>query len=107
MRYGNCLTGALFLFYAKRKNKPKMLFGFRPESFVPHFMVETKDVLFHYKVEKNILPWPLCYLIFQGSFQALGLEKGSVFMNQNKKLLWILSISLILGILLAIWIENL
>lgn len=107
MRYGNCLLGSLIIFLSKKKRKknPKIVLRFRPESLIPHFMVKSNDQLYHYKLDKDILPWPFCYLIFQGSFQTLELEKEFLFMNEKNKIIWILSISLFLGTLLAVYIN--
>lgn len=108
MQYGNCLLGScvILLNKKKRKKKSKILFRFRPESYVPHFMVKSENQLYHYKLEKNILPWPFCYLIFKGSFQVLDEEKEFLFVNQKGKILWVLSISFFLGILLTIIINK-
>jgi hypothetical protein len=107
MIYGNCLLGsiAIILNRKKRKKKSKLITRFRPDSYVPHFMVKSDDKLYHYKFNKNILPWPFCYLIFHGSFQVVEAEKEILFINQKGTLIWALSISLFLGILLAIYVN--
>lgn len=71
MKYGNCLLGALILLWIERKNNPQFLLRVRPQTITPHFMVKTKDELIHYRVVKDILPWPLQYLVFEGEFQKL------------------------------------
>lgn len=68
-------------------------------------MVKSENQLYHYKLEKNILSWPFCYLIFKGNFQVLDEEKEFLFTNQNAKIIWTLSISLFLGILLVLFIN--
>jgi hypothetical protein len=103
MQYGNCLFGALLLVWTKRKEKPKFVLRFRPESFVPHFMVLTEKELHHYKLDKNIFFWPFCYVLFKGSFQTLDKEKEPLFVNEKAKLNWILSISLLAGIVFAFY----
>jgi len=107
MKYSNCLLGALFLFWRKRKHSPKILLRVRPGTLVPHFMVKDKRGLYHYKLDNNILPWPFCYLIFNGSFQKLKQEKEYLFiMNKNHKNNLILAASFILGIIFAILFQK-
>jgi len=38
-------------------------------------MVKTTNHLHHFKVERDLLPWPLCYFIFKGSFQSVPLSE--------------------------------
>jgi hypothetical protein len=71
MRYGNCLTGAAILMWKERNNNPRFMLKTRPGTKVPHFMVKSDHGLHHYKVSKDIFPWPLCYLVFQGRFQTV------------------------------------
>lgn len=71
MRYGNCAIGALALLWRERCNKPRFLLKSRPGTFVPHFMVKSETGLHHYRVDKDLLPWPFCYLIFRGRFQTV------------------------------------
>ena len=104
MQYGNCLLGS-FIILLNKKKKSKIILRFRPESYVPHFMVKSENQLYHYKLEKNILPWPFCYLIFKGNFQVLDEQKEFLFTNQNAKITWTLSISLLLGTLLVLLIK--
>lgn len=86
MKYGNCLVGACVLLWNKRKMNPKFILRYRPNTYVPHFMVKTEDSLHHYRVKKNILPWPLCYIIFQGRFQSLPLEFESTFHHTTSQI---------------------
>ena len=82
MKYGNCLFGALVLLYTERRNNPKFIIRARPQTFVPHFMVRSKTGLHHYKVNKDVLPFPLCYFIFAGEFQKLDLNKEELFFKR-------------------------
>ena len=75
MKYGNCLIGALVLLWAKRRENPRFITRCRIGSRVPHFMVRTDHQVHHYKTDRDLLPWPLCYLVFQGSFQSLPLDQ--------------------------------
>lgn len=34
-------------------------------------MVKSDSGLHHYRVSKEILPWPLCYIVFRGRFQTV------------------------------------
>lgn len=79
MRYGNCLTGAALLMWTERSNNPKFLLKIRPGTKVPHFMVKSDSGLHHYRVSKEILPWPLCYMVFQGRFQTVQPGEEEVF----------------------------
>jgi hypothetical protein len=79
MKYGNCLIGSLFLLFKERKNNPKFILRYRTGTNFPHFMVKTNNYLHHYKVDKDILPWPLCYIIFQGSYQKVPLSDEYVY----------------------------
>lgn len=75
MRYGNCLTGAMVLLWTKRDERPQLLLKTRPGTRVPHFMVKSDTGIHHYRTERDLLPWPLCYLIFQGRFQTVQTEE--------------------------------
>lgn len=79
MRYGNCFTGALFLLWRERKNNPKFVMKYRTNTIVPHFMVQTGEQLHHYKVNKDILPWPFCYVVFKGEFDTVNFSEGESF----------------------------
>ena len=78
MKYGNCIIGAVILLWTKRHEDAELVFKNRIGSIVPHFMVKTKHQVYHYKTEKDILPWPLCYILFQGSFHSVSLNKFKV-----------------------------
>lgn len=107
MRYGNCLIGALFLFWKKRKKNPKIKVKVRPGTIIPHFMIRDKKALYHYKLDKDVLPWPLCYLVFKGSFQRLKPEKEYLFeMNKQHKNNLILFISFLFGIVFAVLFQK-
>jgi hypothetical protein len=71
MKYGNCFTGAVMLLWTQRDHKPRLILRTRPGTMVPHFMVKTNSEIHHYKVHKEILPWPLCYFFFEGRFQTV------------------------------------
>lgn len=79
MQYGNCLTGALFLLWKERKNKPKLILRRRIGTRVPHFMVKSKEKLHHYKVEKDLFPWPFCYMMFKGKFETVNISEEADF----------------------------
>lgn len=86
MTYGNCLVGAIALMWIERSRRPRFILRRRPGTSVPHFMVLSETGLHHYRVRKDILPWPLCYLLFQGRFQTVqsgeesGFDKRSSFL---------------------------
>lgn len=82
MQYGNCLTGALFLMLRERRNRPKFIIRVRPGTFVPHFMVRTKDKLHHYRVIKDILCWPFCYLVFRGELQTVSVSEEDNYIKR-------------------------
>lgn len=71
MRYGNCLVCALVLLWRERASRPRFILRRRPGTIVPHFMVRSDAGLHHYRVVKDVLPWPLCYLLFKGRFQTV------------------------------------
>jgi hypothetical protein len=79
MKYGNCLTGAAFLMWRERNNDPRFILKIRPGTKVPHFMVKSGNGLHHYRVSKEILPWPLCYIVFQGRFQTVTPNEEETF----------------------------
>ena len=45
----------------------------------PHFMVKSESGLHHYRMTREMLPWPLCYLLFQGRFQTVPSGEESDF----------------------------
>lgn len=79
MKYGNCLTGAMLLLWRERNNNPRIILRSRPGTKVPHFMVRSSNGLHHYRTSKDILPWPLCYIVFQGRFQTVVPEEEQDF----------------------------
>lgn len=79
MRYGNCLSGALVILWRERRNNPRFLIKWRPGTCVPHFMVLTEGGLHHFRTQRDLLPWPLCYLLFEGDFQTVGVSDMSEF----------------------------
>jgi hypothetical protein len=83
MKYGNCLTGAMLLMWRERNNNPRFLLKIRPGTKVPHFMVKSRNGLHHYRVSKEILPWPMCYMVFQGRFQTVVPNEEETF-NKRK-----------------------
>lgn len=83
MKYGNCFIGALVLLWTKRHDNPKFLFKNRIGSKVPHFMVRTANQIHHYKTDRDLLPWPLCYILFQGSFQSVPLDKENDYQKNS------------------------
>lgn len=71
MSYGNCLVGAIALMWMERGRRPRFILRRRPGTSVPHFMVLSQTGLHHYRLKKDILPWPLCYVLFRGRFQTV------------------------------------
>jgi len=71
MKYGNCLAGAAVLMWRERNNNPRFMLNIRPGTKVPHFMIKSDLGLHHYRVSEEILPWPLCYVVFKGRFQTV------------------------------------
>lgn len=71
MNYGNCLFCAFALLWRERANSPRFVLRRRPGTLVPHFMVRSDTGLHHYRVVRDLLPWPLCYLVFEGRFQTV------------------------------------
>jgi hypothetical protein len=82
MKYGNCLVGALALLWIQKRKNPRFILRCRPNTKVPHFMIRTDEGLHHYRVVSEILPWPLCYIVFKGEFQLVPYDKEESF---NKK----------------------
>jgi hypothetical protein len=78
MKYGNCLTGAALLMWTKRRENPRLLLKTRPGTKVPHFMVRSDTGVHHYRTERDFLPWPLCYVVFEGRFQTVQTEEEYV-----------------------------
>ena len=77
--YGNCLVCAFYLMWRERKNSPQFIMKYRPGTYVPHFMVRTKDKLHHFNTVRDILFWPLCYVLFKGEFQTVNISEGDSY----------------------------
>jgi len=71
MRYGNCFLGAFFLRIKYHRKNARFIYRYRPNTWVPHLMVQTNDAIHHYRVKKDLLPWPFCYLVFEGQFETV------------------------------------
>lgn len=69
IKYSNCLFGAILLWMCKGG---KIIMSRRPGTRVPHWMVVKEDGLYHFRLRKDILPFPLCYLLFKGEFVKEG-----------------------------------
>jgi hypothetical protein len=70
MFFGNCLFCAVVLWL---RYGGKIIMSYRPGTRVPHWMVvDRSGSLRHFRVVRNIMPWPMCYVIFLGRFESLG-----------------------------------
>lgn len=76
--HGNCLVGAFLLMVRHRTWQIRALWTpptswkrlGRAARFVPHFYVVAADgTCWHFKTVKDVLPFPLCLLWFEGRFQ--------------------------------------
>lgn len=69
MVFGNCLFCAFFIWL---RYGGRIITSFRPGTRVPHWMVvDRQGNLRHFQVVQNILPWPLCYVVFVGRFEIV------------------------------------
>jgi hypothetical protein len=71
MKYGNCLIGLIVIMFRHRFcGRLKLLFP--KNSWMPHLCWYTpKDNLLHdYHVVKDLLPYHLTWLFFQGEFRT-------------------------------------
>lgn len=67
MAYGNCLLGALIL--ALRHPGGHLIVTRHPPCLVPHLIwCDQQGRRWHYRLCHDILPWPLCYVVFAGKF---------------------------------------
>lgn len=79
MIFGNCLFCAFVLWI---RYGGKIIMSYRPNTYVPHWMVVDRNgLLRHFKVVRNVMPWPLCYVIFMGKFEALGGNEQSAYIK--------------------------
>lgn len=68
MKYGNCLIGLLIILLTIKK-RGKIICQKSKYDFVPHLLFRTNDgEIHHYKLIRDILPWPFCYFLFEGHF---------------------------------------
>jgi hypothetical protein len=87
VEYGNCLICCFFLLWKERKNKPRFIIRKRPKTWVPHFMIRSSTGLHHYRVVKEIVPFPFGYFLFKGEFQTLPLESENIFFWNVSKMI--------------------
>ena len=66
MRYGNCLIGVLVLF--AHFPKGKLVFRWSKTCFFPHIGLLVNNKVYHYRVKKDILPFPFYWVVFEGKF---------------------------------------
>lgn len=66
--YGNCFINGLYLWY-KLKFNGILVIRTRPGTLIPHLMIKVEDGLWHFRVEKNILPVPFHVLWFKGRYE--------------------------------------
>lgn len=85
MAFGNCLFCAVVLWL---RYGGKIIMSYRPGTRVPHWMVvDRTGLLRHFRVVRNIMPWPLCYVVFLGRFEALGNNDQSEYIKPVEALL--------------------
>jgi hypothetical protein len=65
---GNCFVNGMYLWY-KLKFRGIPVIRTRPGTLIPHLMIKEKDGLWHFRVEKNILPAPFHILWFKGRYE--------------------------------------
>jgi hypothetical protein len=68
MKYGNCLIGLIVILFTIQE-RGRIIIQKSKHGFVPHLLFRTnKGRIYHYRLVKDVLPHPLCYLVFQGEF---------------------------------------
>ena len=67
MPYGNCLIGLLVII-ARLHRKGQIIVLRNNDCWVPHLMYLVDETYYHYKLERDVMPHPLCYLVFKGRF---------------------------------------
>lgn len=65
--WGNCFVNG-FIFHLRNPGG-KLRIKTRENSIVPHLIIDYGDHLCHFRVIKNILPWPLSYFFFKGRYE--------------------------------------
>lgn len=71
MKYGNCLIGLMIIMFTAEE-KGRIIVKKSDHCWIPHLLFQTKSKIYHYRVIKDVLPWPLCYLLFRGEFHTIG-----------------------------------
>lgn len=65
---GNCLIGLALMAWRDRGRGRPLLFW---DDIVPHFLWERSDhSVHHYRIHRDLLPWPFCYLLYRGIFST-------------------------------------
>lgn len=65
---GNCLLGAVWLMVRHRSFCLRASWRGRT---VPHFFVRVGESWWHFRLVRDVLPHPLCYLWFRGRFDSI------------------------------------
>lgn len=70
MKYGNCLTGALYLMWRYKTWKLRIITS--GLFHMPHFyVIDRNGNKWHYRLEYDVLPYPLTFFVFRGKFARL------------------------------------
>jgi hypothetical protein len=67
MRYGNCLSGAIYGMLKMRTLKIRRL----QKGFVPHFYLIKDGKKWHYSVVHDVLPFPFGLFFYRGELKQI------------------------------------
>lgn len=68
--YGNCFINGLWLYF-KMGLRGRLIIKTRPNSRIPHLMIDHGDCLWHFRAKKEFLPQPCKHLFFRGRYECL------------------------------------
>lgn len=69
--WGNCFINGLYLWF-RLGFRGIPVIKTRPGTLIPHLMIKQENCMWHFRVEKNILPSPCHVFVFKGIYEKIG-----------------------------------
>jgi hypothetical protein len=72
-RYGNCLIGLIVIatVLCLQGRGGRVIMRWSSQCWAPHLLYRTTEGTYHFRTERDLLPWPLCPLWFAGRIEKV------------------------------------
>jgi len=78
LRYGNCLIGLVLIATALllQGRGGRIIVRWNKRCWAPHLLYETAEGTYHFRTDRDVLPWPYCPLWFVGQVELIPPKAG-------------------------------